>query len=34
MFPRFPLSFFDDKRYTLDDGVNSFAYFQKDIISH
>ena len=28
------LSFFDDKRYTLDDGVSSFAYFEKDIISH
>ena len=24
------LSFFDDKRYVLDDGVNTLAYFQKD----
>ena len=22
--------FFDDKRYILDDGVNSLAYFHKD----
>ena len=22
---------FDDKRYLLDDGVNSLAYFHKDI---
>ena len=27
------LSCFDDKRYILDDGVNSFAYFHKDIKS-
>ena len=25
------LSCFDDKRYILDDGVNSLAYFHKDI---
>ena len=25
------LSCFDDKRYILDDGVNSSAYFHKDI---
>ena len=25
------LSCFDDKRYVLDDSVNSLAYFQKDI---
>ena len=25
------LSCFDDKRYILDDGVNTWAYFQKDI---
>ena len=25
------LSYFDDKRYVLDDGVNSLAYFHKDI---
>ena len=25
------LSCFDDKRYVLDDGVNTFAYFHKDI---
>ena len=25
------LSCFDDKRYILDDGVNSLAYFNKDI---
>ena len=24
------LSFFDDKKYILDDGINSLAYFQKD----
>ena len=28
---RISLSCFDDKRYILDDGVNSFAYFHKDI---
>ena len=27
------LSCFDNKRYILDDGINSFAYFHKDIIS-
>ena len=25
------LSFFYDKRYILDDGIDSFAYFHKDI---
>ena len=25
------LSCFDDKRYVLDDGVNSLAHFHKDI---
>ena len=25
------LSFFDDKRYIIDDGVKSLAYFHKDI---
>ena len=25
------LSCFDDKRYVLDDGVNTFAYLHKDI---
>ena len=25
------LSCFDDKRYALDDGVNTLAYFQRDI---
>ena len=25
------LSCFDDKRYVLDGGVNTLAYFQKDI---
>ena len=24
------LSCFDDKRYILDDGINSWAYFHKD----
>ena len=24
------LSYFDDKRYILDDGINSLAYFHKD----
>ena len=27
------LSCFDDKRYILDDGINSLAYFHKDIKS-
>ena len=27
------LSCFVDKRYTLDDGINSLAYFHKDIRS-
>ena len=26
------LSCFDDKRYVLDDGINTLAYFHKDII--
>ena len=25
------LSRFDDKRYVLDDGINTLAYFHKDI---
>ena len=25
------LSCFDDKRYVLDDGVNTLAYFHKDV---
>ena len=25
------LSYFDDKKYVLDDGVNSLTYFHKDI---
>ena len=25
------LSCFDDKRYVLNDGVNTFAYFRKDV---
>ena len=28
------LSCFNDKRYMLDDGINSFAYFHKDILKH
>ena len=27
------LSCFDDKRYILDDGINSITYFRKDIRS-
>ena len=27
------LSFFDDKRYIYDDGINSLDYFDKDIRS-
>ena len=27
------LSYFDDKRYVLDDGINTLAYFYKDIRS-
>ena len=27
------LSYFDDKRYILDDGINSLAYFHKDVRS-
>ena len=26
------LSCFDDKRFILDDGVHTFAYFHKDIL--
>ena len=26
------LSYFDDKRYILDDGINSLAYFHKDLL--
>ena len=26
---KIPLSYFDDKRYVLNDGVNSLAYFHK-----
>ena len=26
------LSYFDDKRFTLDDGVHTIAYFHKDIL--
>ena len=25
---------FDDKRYILDDGINSLAYFHKDILKN
>ena len=28
---KIPLSCFDDKRYLLDDGINSLAYFQKNM---
>ena len=27
------ISCFDDKRYILDDGINSLAYFHKDVKS-
>ena len=27
------LSCFDDKRYILDDGINSLSYFHKDVKS-
>ena len=27
------LSCFDDKRYVLDDGINTLAYFHKDLIN-
>ena len=27
------LSCFDDKRYVLDDGINTLAYFHKDIVN-
>ena len=30
----FKISCFDDKRYVLDDGVNTLAYFHKDINGH
>ena len=29
-FFKISLSFFDDKRYVLDDGINTLAYFHKD----
>ena len=28
---KIPLSCFEDKRYVLDDGVNTLVYFHKDI---
>ena len=28
---KIPLSCFGDKRYLLDDGINSLAYFQKNM---
>ena len=28
---KIPLSCFDDKRYLLDDGINSLVYFQKNM---
>ena len=28
---KIPLSCFDDKRYLLDDGINSLAYFQENM---
>ena len=28
------LSCFDDKRYILDDGKNTIAYFHKDTLKH
>ena len=31
---RSSLSCFNDKRYMLDDGINSLAYFHKDILKH
>ena len=31
--PKIFLSCFDDKRYILGDGINSLAYFDKDISS-
>ena len=27
------LSFFDDKRYVLDDGIRTLAYFHKDSVT-
>ena len=32
-FCKISLSCFDNKGYILDDDINSFAYFHKDIIS-
>ena len=32
-FLKFLLSCFDDKRYILNDGINSLAYFHKDVRS-
>ena len=31
--PKISLSYFDDKRYILDDGEGSHSYFHKDINS-
>ena len=31
-FGKIPLSFFDDKRYMLDDGILMLAYFHKDSV--
>ena len=28
---KIPLSGFDDKRYILDDGINSLPYFHKEV---
>ena len=28
------LSIFDDKRFVVDDGIHTLAYFHKDIDSH
>ena len=28
---KFSLSCFDDKRYVLDDGINTLTYFHKDV---
>ena len=30
---KIPLSCFDDKRYILDDSINTLAYFHKDVRS-
>ena len=31
-FCKISLSYFDDKRYILDDSINSLSYFHKDIL--